>query len=127
MRARHVACVLWHLMAPALPTNDALSADCDPLLRPFLLAQTETEREKHLIALIEEEAGPVMQRVLRGKFRGSIGSESDFEDVFSSARGELISHLESLREGTRTESIGGKISRRWNRRQWIRRCLRSTR
>ena len=84
------------------------AADCDPLLRPFLLARTEAEREEHLVHLIEREAGPVLQRVLRRKFRAmsSSGEEAwDFEDVLSSARAELVRQLELLREGKKAESI----------------------
>ena len=90
-------------MAQALHEKDALPANCDPLLRPFLLAQTEAERERHLIELIEAEAGPVMQRVLRGKFRGNVEGSTeearDFEDVLSSAREELVRQLELLTRG----------------------------
>lgn len=99
-----------HAMAQTLHQTDLVQADCDPLLRPFLLAETELEREKHLIDLIESEAGPVMQRVLRGKFRtdaeGTNEAARDFEDVLSSAREELVRQLQLLREGGKSESIG---------------------
>ena len=99
-------------MAHSLPndvTGGVVTSVDDPLLRPFLLARSEPEREKHLVELIESEAGPVMQRVLRGKFRtdaeGSSEAARDFEDVLSSARAELVRQLELLREGKKPDPI----------------------
>ena len=100
-------------MARPLPNDGVagvVATDGDPLLRPFLLARTEAEREKHLIELIESQAGPVMQRVLRGKFRidaeGSEEAARDLEDVLSTAREELVRQLGLLQEGRKPEPIG---------------------
>jgi hypothetical protein len=81
----------------------------DVLLLPFLSAPTEREREQRLIDLIEREAMPVLQRVLRGKFR-AIGDSSgedarDFEDVVSGAREDLVRQLQLLRDGQKAEPI----------------------
>jgi hypothetical protein len=80
-------------------------ARSDPLLEPFLRAHNESEREKHLVQLMEVQAGPVMQQVLRRKFKGDAEGSGDFDDVLSVARTELVRRLESLREGTSEESI----------------------
>jgi DNA-directed RNA polymerase specialized sigma24 family protein len=81
-------------------------ARSDPLLGPFLRAQDKDDREKHLIQLLEMEAAPVMQRVLRRKLPAGAEGSGNFEDVLSEARTELVRRLQSLREGTSEESIG---------------------
>jgi hypothetical protein len=90
---------------------DEAEFGCDTLIRPFLEATTSAEMERALRHLLETEAAPVIRRVLQGKFRqtgnnlASTDAANDFEDVFSSAREELIRQLTLLRTGERTEPI----------------------
>lgn len=86
----------------------------DPLLQPFLQAATAAESERHLLHLIESEAGPVIRRVLHRKLRPSdtygraftsSDAANDFDDVMSGAREELIRQLALLRDGVKAEPI----------------------
>lgn len=72
----------------------------DPALRIFCEAKTEAKANQILEQLIEETAEPLIRKILKGKFaqlRRQVGSEWDFEDVYSSARSNLIGRLLRLR------------------------------
>jgi len=67
----------------------------------FLTASTDAEANKILHQLLETEAAPVIQRVLRRK----VGGQDQTEDLTSATREELIQHLFKLRRGEATASI----------------------
>jgi hypothetical protein len=88
----------------------------DPVLDPFLRAATSAGTERELQRLLEMEAAPVMRQVLQRDARRRSGEESfgnfassdnatDWEDVLSGAREELIRQLTRLRMRERTEPI----------------------
>jgi hypothetical protein len=87
----------------------------DPILRPFLSAANPAESEQHLLRLLDEEAAPAIHRVLQRKAQfssngsqsilTSADSASDFDDVCSAAREELIRQLLLAREGKKAEPI----------------------
>lgn len=78
--------------------------DIDPLLRPFLAAHASVDTERLLARLLDEEAAPVIARVLRTKAGGSNAAAQDrVADLTSAAREELIGRLLTARvdEGSR--------------------------
>ena len=92
------------------------NAESDPVIEPFLRASTPSETERELQRLLEAEAAPVMRQVLQRDARRrsseesfsnftSIDSATDWDDVLSAGREELIRQLTRLRTQERTEPI----------------------
>ena len=77
-------------------TTELGIADCDPLLADFLRAN-DAGTDAALRVLLEEEAAPVIRRVLFRARRGTAESE----DVASAIREQLIRQLIALRGGER--------------------------
>ena len=72
--------------------------DIDPLLRPFLGAHGSADAELLLARLLDEEAAPVIARVLRTKAGGSDAASQDrIAELTSAAREELIGRLLTAR------------------------------
>jgi DNA-directed RNA polymerase specialized sigma24 family protein len=83
------------------PNESAPVAGCDPLLSPFLEADSPSRGDDVLRALLEDEAAPIIHGVLQRK--KSTLDES--EEITSAAREQLIRQLGALRNGERQTPI----------------------
>ena len=78
--------------------------ESDALLAQFLGAREPVEVESLLRRLVEDEAAPVIARVLRGKARASDAGTDQVDELTSAAREELITRLLGARtDGGATE------------------------
>lgn len=76
-------------------------AELDPRLREFVEATSAADADRHLARLLEEEAAPVIARVLQRN-----GTDrNDFDDLTSATRLELIPRLLALRESSAAAPI----------------------
>ena len=87
-----------HPPTPAPPgTGRRPAAAGTPSLLPrFLAATDEATRSRVLGALVEEEAMPIIRRVLARKFGPATGEQADAEETISAARERLIERLLEL-------------------------------
>jgi DNA-directed RNA polymerase specialized sigma24 family protein len=90
------------------------SGNIDPVLAPFLTADDPRAGEMLLAQLLEDQAAPVIARVLRAKTGRSDGErDEEIADLTSAAREELISRLLALRSGEDPKQIrnfGGYVA-----------------
>ncbi len=79
----------------------AVAHNTDPLLARFLSTRDSVQAESLLATLLQDEAAPVIARVLRAKTgRGGAGGAQDrIADLTSAAREELITRLLGARSG----------------------------
>ncbi len=75
----------------------------DPLLRPFVEATSETDADRELAALVEQQALPLARVIVRRKLRGMSGDDlarreiQDRDDVVSDAMVTLVERLHDVR------------------------------
>jgi RNA polymerase sigma factor (sigma-70 family) len=73
----------------------------DPSLQGFVLAADEAEAERRLGTLLEEQAAPLLRRIVARKLGaygvGRASSPQDLEDIVADALLALVSRLQSLR------------------------------
>jgi hypothetical protein len=81
----------------------------DPSLRGFVEATDPAEVERLLAALLEEQAAPLIRRILArklGSYGGGVASSpTDLDDVVADAVLALVSRLQSLRAEPLSEPI----------------------
>lgn len=79
----------------------------DPSLRGFVEATDPAEVERLLAGLLEEQAVPLIRRILARKLRahGGGGGDEELEDVVGDAVLALVSRLQSLRAEPLSEPI----------------------
>jgi RNA polymerase sigma factor (sigma-70 family) len=79
----------------------------DPALRAFVEAGDDVEVDRRLEALIEEQAAPLVRRIVARKLAGGgpATSPDDLEDIVSDALLALVSRLQSLRQDPESEAI----------------------
>lgn len=73
----------------------------DNVLKPFLTAHNERERERHLDELLTRRAAPLIRQVLRRKFgfyvsgQGVNKNSQDAEDLYQEAMTRVVQVLKS--------------------------------
>jgi hypothetical protein len=72
----------------------------DALLRQFLDCSDAREAERLLERLVQEQAAPIVEKIVSSRIRGAIG-----EDVRSDVLADLISRLRELKEAGDRETI----------------------
>jgi hypothetical protein len=86
----------------------------DPLLLPYLHAKAPADAERHLKDLLDRQAEPIIQAILRRKLRVSLSQpggraqsreQQDAEDVHGEAVVQLLTRLRSMK----SEAEGGAI------------------
>jgi len=77
-----------------------LSAESDPLLAAYLAARDEGDAGSLLARLLDEQARPLVRRIVRGQLGGSGGAAAaDLEDVESGVVVRLLGQLMAARTG----------------------------
>jgi hypothetical protein len=74
----------------------------DALLSPYLQATTEVESESHLTRLLAEQAGPIINAIIRSKLHASDAVDDrlrwqDSEDVYGEVVAQLLARLRALK------------------------------
>ena len=89
---------------------DQATIETDPLLLPFLYAQSDSEAEEQLTRLLENHIEPLVKSIIRYKLRVYFNQTNqtsmlEGEDVYSETIVNLFSHLAELRNGPQRDSI----------------------
>jgi DNA-directed RNA polymerase specialized sigma24 family protein len=108
-----------------------LSSQIDGLLEPLLLATSAEKADEILSQLITEQAGPVINGVLRYKLRSSSGHGgvgAEIEDLRQEAIAQLLAELQKVRSDAGSRPISDvrglaatityRLCARWMRRQF---------
>ena len=83
--------------------GESTAQQCDVLLSPFLNATSEAESESLLTSLLEQQAGPVIKKIIRSKLEDRLRGQ-EAEDVYCEVVTQLVERLR-LCKGTPTKLL----------------------
>src|SRR5688500_18408228 len=84
-------------------SGESAAQQSDVLLSPFLNATSEAESESLLTSLLEQQAGPVIKKIIRSKLEDRLRGQ-EAEDVYCEVVTQLVERLR-LCKGTPTKLL----------------------
>jgi DNA-directed RNA polymerase specialized sigma24 family protein len=89
---------------------DQATIETDPVLLPFLYAQSEAEAEEQLTRLLENHVEPLVKNIISYKlhvYSAQVNQTPihEVEDIYGEAIVNLFAHLTELRNGSQHDSI----------------------